>query len=258
MPTYGSYTWSRLTGTPTTPPLVAPIDPEHGDPQPDPNAVPGQAPGYVNTAPAPLYPNMDTDLPAFYAGGGLVAQEPTDPGYGVGAGPGLTELEAQEIRGVLNNRDFGTPAANQIQPMTDRYDGSGPHVLMIEDTPGQGDSPQTLQHQRTGVGAPDDLYSHAGKRQKRWWDRVIDNHWFQPSMRPLTPRNAYSAPVQPASPAGGPLASPFATVVSYSPGSSDTFVTPQDRRTPDPWDTPMVTDGSDASSPLGVQAWGSM
>lgn len=258
---YDAYSWSKLTGgTPTTPPLVAPIDPQHANPTPDPNLLNGQTPSYVNTAPAPDYPNVEADLPSFYQGGNgmfATAREPEDPNYGVGSGPGLTQDEASEIRAVYNNRDFGTPAALNTLPMTDRYDGSGPHVAIIPDQPGDGDSPQTLQLQRTGVGQPNDPYARNASRQKRWWDRIIDMHWFEPSMRPITPRVAYGAPVQPPSPAGGPLASPFPTSVSYSPGAADRFVTPTDRVVPEPWDTNMITSGS-ADSPLGAQPWGSM
>lgn len=255
--TYGNYAWSKLTGgTPSYPAYNAPIDPQHQDPSQDPNLVPGQTPNYVNSAPAPLYPDVAADFAPVHAPGGPVAQEPEDHGYGVGAGPGLTQDQAAEIRGFYNNQDFGTPAAQNYVAASDRFDGDGPHVAEIPDVNYAGDSPQTVAHQRTGIGV--DPLARTAKRQKRWWNRTIDNHWFLPSMRPLTPRNAYSAPAQPAVASGGPTVSPFPSVVTYQPGSDDRFVPPQDRRVPEPWDTNMTADYVGDPSPLGAQPWGSM
>lgn len=247
--TYGTYTWSRYSGAAPTVPLVPPIDPQHSTPANDPNLPPGQQPDFVSTAPAPMYPDTEGEQQPAVGGGGPIDQTPLDPDYGVGWGPALTQQQASEIATELGNRDFGEIAARQTLPLTSRADGSGPHVEWIPDEIGDGDSPQSLQLQRTGVGQPNDPYARRAERQRRWWDRIIDMHWFNPQMRPITPKVAFGAQPQPPVPGGTSIDSPFPTSVTFNPVTKDQFVVPQDRRVPDPWDLAMTIDGQGAAQP---------
>jgi len=252
---YRRYGWSKPAGDPLQVALKPHIDPEHLTP--DPVDLSPQL--WQSNAIAPTMPEymMDGDGTGavIVGGGGPLDHTPADRSRGYGPNPALTTLEAQDLRGTLHSEDLGAYAAHVWQPTTDR-DQTGPHVDIVYDTPGEGDSPQTLQLQRTGVGQPNDPYARTGRRIVRWWDRTIDMHWWAPEMRPMRTRNAYNAPAQPAVPDGGQLDSPFATAVTAFLGSPDSFVAPQERRTPGAWDTEMTVDGTSSTSPYGLSAWG--
>lgn len=247
--------WATYAYQPPVVPVQAPIDPEHLTPS---DALPGgMTASWASTVVAPVLPDaVDGQVPGVVAvPGGPVDETPQDPNFGVGVGPGLTLEENQAIRTALMSDDRGAVAAHQWVPNTDR-DGTW-HVARIVDSQPDGDSPQTLQLERTGVGQPNDPYARKGTaREKRWVDRVIDMHWWNPEYRPATVKNAITA--QPASPvqSGGPLVSPFPANTG-TPGTPDSFVAPQERRTPQPWDTLMTTDGTASLlSPDGLSSWG--
>lgn len=234
--------------------LQAPTDPEHLNPT-EGEDHPGQAALWQNQAPAP-------DLPGQMEGGqylqppvpgGPVDNTPDDPNFGVGVGPGLTTLEAQEVRGALMSTDLGAYAAHRYAAGVDR-DGA-PHVQVLDDVPGEGDSPQTLEHKRTGVGTAGDPYARVGRRIKRWYDRYIDMHRYDVELRPKYQRYATTVDQpQNAVAAGGQLVSPYPAFVGRV-GTPDSFVTPQDRRTPSPWDQAMTTDGTGQAA-YGLGSWG--
>lgn len=236
-------------------------------PQPDPeHLTPTDNPGLAGTNPLWMESDAAPTLPAGYTGepfgtpiggGGPLDRTPDDPSFGVGVGHGQTTEEAQAVRGELMSVDLGAYAAHTWEPNTDR-DGA-PHVAIIYDTPGDGDSPQTLQLQRTGVGQPNDPFARTGKRFKRWWDRVIDRHFWDPSERPVHARYAYDQPILPPVAGGTQLDSPYATQ-SWM-GTPDRFVLPQTRRSPTLWlapsDQAAAADAAAAAeSEALMPAWG--
>lgn len=250
--------WAKRRQDPIAVPLKAAVDPEHLNPTDDPGVPPGQSLLWQEAGPAaPTLPTELTDAapgPQTAPGGPLVA--PGDPMVGMGGGAGLTVQEAQAVRSYWHGQDDGSVAAHAWEPNTDRWDGSGPHVAIIPDMIGDGDSPQTLQLQRTGVGQPNDPGARLASRIKRWWDRYIDMHRFPVEYRPLAARYARTpgsvAPV----PDGNQLDSPFPTVSTAGLLTRDQLVYPQTRRTPAPWDEPMTSDGVQLGASFGLGSWG--
>jgi hypothetical protein len=254
--------WARKAQSPTLAvPLVAATDPQHL--KPDPNLNPDATAIWVQGQSAPTLPSdlMHEPFGVPIGGGGPVDHTPQDHSFGVGGGHGLTDLQSQDQMLAWHELDLGSVAATQYNPLTSREDaqapGNGPHVAIIADTPGDGDSPQTLTYQRTGVGTPIDPYARTGKRQKRWWNRFIDMHWFDVTYRPMVDRYAVPQMSQPAVPGGTQLDSPYA---SNGPmrATPDGFVYPQERRTPVPWDQPLTQDpsGYQVDPTSGLTAWG--
>ena len=254
--------WARKASSPTLAvPLHPATDPQHLKPEPNPNGGPES---WVATANAPPLPADLWGEPfgTPVGGGGPIDAEPLDPNYGPGAAPGITREESRAEMALWHETDLGSVAARQYQALTSRADaqepGNGPHVAVLYDTPGDGDSPGTLLYERSGVGSPIDPYARTGKRIARWWNRFIDMHWYAPEYRPIVDRYAVPQAVMPAVTGGGPLDSPYA---SNGPmrATPDGFVNPQLRRTPVPWDEPFTTDGTGtyaADPSTGLTSWG--
>lgn len=257
---YGRYAgaWARKASSPTLDvPLKPQPDPEHLDPTDNVDVVHGN-PLWVESQAAPTLPDTLTPTPfatPIQAGGGPIDRTPESHDYGPGVSPGLTQQESQALMMSWHEQDDGAVAARQWQPTTDREAGTGPRVTIIPDTPGEGDSPATLQYERSGVGSPIDPYARTGKRQKRWWDRFIDMHRYEPTYRPMYVKNAKTAQEQPAVPNGTQLDSPYATPWPMR-STPDAFVAPQVRRTPVPWDQPITADGVSLSNDYGLHVWG--
>lgn len=226
----------RPSRTASDVPLKPEVDPEHLNPTDNPGLAGTTALWQESAGAAPTLPASYTDegFPSPVGGGGPIDSTPDDPMFGAGVGHAQTQAEASLVRGHLMSMDYGAYAAQEWNPTTDR-DGA-PRVAIISDTPGEGDSPQTLQLQRTGVGQPNDPHARVGKRQKRWWDRVIDMHRYGVEERPVYVRNAYDQPILPPVPGGTQLNSPYAT--QQWMGTPDRFVSAQVRRTPTQWDAP--------------------
>lgn len=252
---YNKYAWSKPAAPTPRVPLVAPIDPEHLTPTPNPDQVTGSQ-LWVESTPTPTLPDSLTAEPfgTPIGGGGPIDRTPEDPSHGVGVGPGLTTAQSQAVRGALMSEDLGAVAARQYQATIDR-DGTR-NVAIIPDTPGQGESPDTIAlRYRTGVGQPNDPGARLAHRIKRWMDRVIDMHWYEPSYRPATAVFARPVNPHPAVANGNQLTSPFAAFVPS--GTPDTFVAPQERRSPVPWDQPLATDGiTGITTDFGLPTWG--
>ena len=255
--------WARRTQTIQEQPLQAAIDPEHLTPTDNPEYS-GLRPMWVNTAPAPVLPTdaVGVQITTMHGGIGPVDKTPLDHGYGMGSGPGLDTLASQDYRSAWHSDDQGSNAALRWNPMMDRDDRPGsPHADFIPHDPAGGDSPQTLQLERTGPGQPNDPNARAGRAFRRWRDRYLEMHRFRTEMRPLTPRYARGAQPQPAVPDGTQITSPYATAVTQHLGVIDNFVAPMMRRTPGPWDESMTTDGTSqtiagASNNYGLTSWG--
>jgi hypothetical protein len=246
--------WVRQRLPSTLVPLQPQPDPEHLTPTAEPDLASGQQPLWVATDHgAPTLPDhLVGDSPAGNtSAGGPIDHTPDDPGFGVGGGHGQTTLEAQAVRGELHGEDLGAVAAHQYVPKTDR-DGTW-YLDQIPDVVGDGDSPATLQLDRTGVGQPNDPEARLAFRWKRWVDRHIDMHRYGVIYRP---RVVVAADAQiPQPPVGQPtqLDSPYPTMVKM--GTPDAFVAPQLRRSPDPWDQPITGDGV-TGGPFGLTSWG--
>ncbi len=246
--------WVRQSTTRPNVPLQAPTDPEHLNPT-EGEDHPGQLALWQNQAPAPVLPTVmeggQYEQPSVPAG--PLDMTPADPSFGAGVGPGLTTLEAQEVRGALMGLDLGAYAAHRYMAGVDR-DGA-PHVQVIDDVDYQGDSPQTLEYQRSGLGTPNDPFARRGRRIKRWYDRFIDMHRYDVELRPKYSRYAATVATQNPVQNGTQLTSPFPAFVDRA-GTADSFVTPQDRRTPAPWDQAATTDGTGQGSMFGLGSWG--
>ena len=250
--------WNRRTQTVQDQPLAAPIDPEHLTPTDNPEYS-GLRPMWANTAPAPVLPldAVDAQITTMHGGVGPVDKTPQDHSYGMGTGPGLDTLQAQDYRMAWHGDDQGANAALRYQSMVDRDDRPGsPHADFIPHDGPTGDSPQTLQLERTGPGQPNDPNARAGKAFRRWRDRYIDMHRFSPAMRPLTPKYARGAQPQPAVPDGTQITSPYATSVTQHLGVVDTFVAPLIRRQPGPWDEGLASDGTGESMTGALNSYG--
>lgn len=236
--------WERRNTVGVTVPLVPGLDPEHATPTDNPEFV-QSAPTWQSTVNQPFLPEelFADPRPAELATGYGTDETPEDHSYGMGIGPGLTTLESQDRSGMWHEQDHGTVFAETWTPMIDR-DGA-PHLAIIPDPIGEGDSPATVDLQRTGVGAPSDGgLSRRAKRQKRWYDRYIDRHMWGVEQSPYAPKSARQVPSRGAVPAGGPGVSPFPNNAAFDVGSPDRFVAPLVRRIPGAWDETLATDGS--------------
>ncbi len=236
--------WLRQATQPKTVPLVAPTDPQHLVPDANPEFSGGMAATWKNNAAAPNLPDALMPLPTPELGTGIgpVDRTPESHGYGVGIGAGLTRQESQDRMGPWHEEDHGAVAAHDWVPYRMR-DGS-PHSAILYDTPGDGDSPQTLQLQRTGVGQPNDPGARVGQRISRWYKRYIDRHSWDVQLRPYANKYAATTQSQPAVTDGTQINSPFPTAPGMWGGTPDRFVVPTVRRTPGPWDDTMATDGT--------------
>lgn len=228
-------------------PLVPGLDPQHLNPDPDPNVPPGFRPDWVSTAPAPdlpeaLWPGAPVQMPTGV--GPVDVINYTDTLAGVGFGHGLTELQAQDIAAGANLSDDGSYAATHYRAAVDR-DGTY-HAGIVPDELLQQDSPATTLLQRTGVGVPTDPHARTASRLQRWFDGVIDMHWWNVSFRPLRPRYARTAVVHDV-PNSSQNAPDTPSVLGYRPAPADRFVTPMTRRSPGDWQTPFTGDGTGAT-----------
>ena len=255
--------WGRKAATATLAvPLKQAIDPDHLQASPsDPDLAVGQSQLWVQSDVAPGLP---TDLMAEpfgtpVGGGGPVDHDVDDHDRGGAGDAPITQAQNREQLGPLHATDLGTVDARRWQPLTHR-DGT-PQATWVPDVPLDGDSPATLDLQRTGVGAPSDGgLSRLARRLQRTWERFIDMHRYPVEYRPMYAKHAYTAPEQPATPNGTQLDSPWSTPGPYY-ATPDSFVAPQVRRTPVPWDQPETGDGTaeqlaGVTGGYGLRAWG--
>jgi hypothetical protein len=253
---WNQYSWGSKAATPTVAvPLVPGTDPEHLHPTDnlqyehmDPLWM--NSGGGVPTLPAEYWAN--DGVAAIVVPGGPIDRTPRTHDFGVGVGPGLDVPTAQAIRAEWGEEDLGAVDARRYIAASDR-DGIGPTLAIVADTPGLGTSPQTNDLKITGVGGTNDPFARTGQRTQRSWDRRIDLHRYEVTYRPMTTKNAKTAQAQPAVPDGTQYTSPFETAATgWGNFQPDSFVAPQERRTPEPWDQPLTVDGSGVDN----QVWG--
>jgi len=245
-------------------PLVTPRDPEHLNPSPDPNLPPGhtetwkQSAGLVPTLPDEVVARSDAE-PVMATGWGPVDHTPADRDYGLGAQPGLSTLQNQDLRGVWHSDDQGTVAATTWTAAKQR-DGA-PHAAWIPHSTEPVDSMGQVEYQRMGVGAVHDPNAVHGKRLKRWYDRFIEMHRYPVELRPYDPRSAHATVARGAPAAGDHTMSPYPNASAEYSGPLDRFLMPQTRRTPENWVASQITDGSSdtvagVADSYGLGSWG--
>lgn len=247
--------WAKRSTPSNAAPLKPGPDPEHEKASPLLDVPVGQ-PGWAQSGPTPptLPAALDSTIRQPDPGGIGPVDESPDFGHGLGIGPGhaMTIPQVQEERRIVHGEDLGAPAANTWVPMINR-DGYN-HVDVIADTDNDGESPQTVALQRSGLGVATDPYARTGRRIKRWYDRFIDMHDWAVERRPAYIRNAYTGPNQPPVPGGNQLDSPFQTFGNPYV-TPDSFVAPQTRRAPGAWDEYMQHDGTYEPT-TGLGSWG--
>lgn len=256
---YSRYGWGQKPETPYVPvPIQAAPDPEHLNPT-DTQYVdmsPIWREGGISAPTLPLEYTAGDGVAAIVAPGGPIDNTPRSHAYGVGVGPGLTTAEAAEIRDQWGNVNAGDLDARQYVPMTDRLGNTTAQLL--PDTPGLGDSPETLLLRRTGVGGTNDPYARTGQRlQRAWNDMAWDMHRYDVEQRPQSYRGALPPAQQPAVPGGNQYNSPYANAASgfANLAPADQFVVPQERRVPEPWDQALTTQGTVYAAEQ-VTSWG--
>ncbi len=249
-----SGSWARSAAAAPVVPVHGPLDPQHDKPDPNPNLAPGQVPVWRNAAPAPVLPDalMPMATPELSSGFGPVDHTPDDPQFGMGAGHGLTTLEAQDLSGAWHNVDEGAVAAHAwVHPLNS---DTTVHLDVIPDMIGDGASPQTLQYESTGVGVPTDPGARRASRIRRWYQRYIDMHRYTVDRRPSLPLS--TAPQQISAGGNSPYVSPFPTSTGFYAAPPDRFVAPQTRRAPGAWDESLATDGTAATVAGAVTDYG--
>lgn len=252
--------WLTQARDVTQVPIQSDRDPQHLRPDPNPNEV-GLPPDWVSTAPAPdlplaLWPDPVPNMPT---GDGPVDEvDYHNTLHGPGFAPGLTELEAQDQASLWRMTDDGSYEALHwnVQPDSD----STVHLDRNPDMIGDGESPRTVQYQRTGIGQPNDPNARHADREHRWVDRPIDMHRYPVAFRPQRPRYARETPTQ-MTPGASQLAPHTVSIMGWDPGAPDRFVAPLVRRVPDQWDVPISSDGTAESIDgvpvsYGLGTWG--
>lgn len=247
--------WKRQTQTVHDPALHNALDPAHNDPQDEEQIF------WADTS-GDIVPGMPADVEGdqYNIGtpnsqGAYLDMTPQGGDFGMGAFPGMTIAEGQAIRGVAHSQDFGAAAARKYTSPPNR---GHLEIDMIEGTDYEGNpAEQNTIRWVTGVNGPNDGgLSNRNHRKPRWLDRVIPYHWYEVEMNPSYQRFATPAVTKPLVTANRNQAmSPFsAGAIVYEGGS---FTAPQERRTPEPWDTALIESGTpDPGADFGLGSWG--
>lgn len=191
--------------------------------------------------------------------GGPLDYTPVSHDVGSGVRPGDSPRQAQIVRGIDHEQDYGAVQARRYAP-ADSRDGAW-HVDIIDDTRNGGASPRQLDRKVTGIEGSDDAYARTGRRIWRWRDRFIDRHMWGVDFRPALIRNAYTAPQSGPQSNGDQYTSPAPLMTSGGTdgiGTGDKFRLAQVRRVPRPWDEELATDGTAYQSTTtdGLTVWG--
>ena len=254
--------WVRRSQQPALSTIQAPIDDQHMTPDPNPDGS-GQPESWVSTVSAPDLPDflmVPVDYPPpVFAPGGPVDNTPQDHQHGPGAGWGYSQDEGSIIRSEWQSEDLGTVAAENWLPTpagVDQYQRAE-----VDDMVGNGDSPETLEYRRTGVGRPNDPDARRAHRQKRWTERYIDDHRWQAHPTPVVPRYSRGVPAREAIPDGTQIDSPFGNSVHQYSGPFDRFLQPQVRRAPERNGDAWASDGTHQNvmgtvDQYGLTVWG--
>jgi len=247
------------------PGIASPRDPNHSQPeagagplnwaQPTEHAVPDQA---VTEAPG---------IFALDSAPGGHPWTPDGPDAGVGYGAGLSwaaasaQADAAHLRddGSIEQRLWNAPADRDGVQHVDRYQ------WLPDDAPGSGLRPAGMPDLPASPGMWQGLdraqypNRRVGHRITRWMDRSYARRDWHVEFRPVVIPNAYSAPPQGVVANGNQYTSPVPAAQSANVRLV-TFIAPQSRRTPAPWDEPLRVDATEASpyaaADSGFQSWG--
>jgi hypothetical protein len=246
--------WKRQTQTVHDPALHNALDPAHNDPQDEEQIF------WVDTS-GEIVPGMPEDVEGDQynigtpAANGYLDMTPQGGDFGMPAFPGMTIAEGQAIRGVAHSQDFGSVAARKYVPPPNR----GHLEIEMVETPDYEGNPAEQNNIRwvTGVGTTyDNGNSVHGHRKPRWLDRVIPYHWYDVEMNPSYAKYATPAVTKPlVTDNRNQAMSPYpAGAIIYEGGS---FTVPQERRTPEPWDTALIESGTpEPGADFGLGSWG--
>jgi hypothetical protein len=251
---FNGFAWGTKASTPTPAvPLVPGPDPEHAAPSDDPRFTQGMEPLWANTSGTSV-PTLPVEYTAsdgvgqVVGGGGPVDHTPQGGMWGVGVGPGLDEYEAQAIRGEWSGLDTGELDAHTYHPMSDRAPNGAPVTSIVPDMIGDGTSPHTLALKIRGVGGTDDPGARRASKMRRITNFRWDRHMYEVETRPMVVKTARTAQAQPAVAQGNQYTSPYATAATaYGAMQPEVFVAPQRRIVPEPWDNPLMVDGTGVS-----------
>ena len=246
--------WKRQTQGVRDPMLQNPLDPAHLNPQDEEQIF------WADTS-GELVPGMPADVEGDQANigtpttHGYLDMTPQGGDFGMPAFPGLTIDEGQAIRGVAHSQDFGAVAARQYvtPPSRETF-----HIEMVDGPDYEGNpAEQNTIRWVTGVGTQYDGGNSVHHKQKRrWLDRIIPNHWYEVEMNPSYKRYAALPNDKPqVTQLRNQAMSPYsAGEIIYEGGS---FTPPQERRTPEPWDTTMIESGTpEPGADFGLGQWG--
>lgn len=247
--------WKRAAQDVQDPKLHNPTDPAHNNPQDEEQIF------WADTS-GDLAPGMPSDVEGDEynigtpASTGYIDMTPQGGDFGMPAFPGFTIREGQAIRGVAHSQDFGAFAARKyVSPPIVDGDRNVDDFLS-PDNQGTNSEQNTIRYE-TGVGTQYDGGNSVHARKiRRWRDRVIPMHWWEVEMNPSYRRSATPAVKKPLVTANRNQAmSPYsAGEILYEGGS---FTLPQERRTPEPWDTAMIQPGTpDPGADFGLGSWG--
>jgi hypothetical protein len=247
--------WKRRQQPVQDPMLHNPTDPAHLDPTDEDQIFWADTSGNIA-------PGMPDDVQDYNPGigtpttHGYIDTTPQGGDFGMPAFPGFTIDEGQAVRGIAHSQDFGSFAARKYVSPPNR-DGD----LNVDDfssPDNQGNNPEQNNIRFvTGVGTDyDNGNSVHARKIRRWRDRFIDFHWWDVTMNPSYARYAKAAVTKPqVTEERNQAMSPYsAGEILYEGGS---WTVPQERRTPEPWDTGMITAGSPApGEDFGLGSWG--
>lgn len=255
--------WAARSQPYTSVPLTPGIDPQHAVPDADPNLAPGQSPTWAQN-PASAAPDLPLaflePLPDVGAppGGPIDGTNYQDTLGGLGFGNGLDVDQAVALR-VVHSEDDGSYASRVYRAGVNR--DMEYSAALVTAAPGDGESPQTLKMQQTGVGAPTDQgHSRLSRILHRLALGPIDMHRWEVAFRPLRPNYARPQQVIVASDWSN-LSPSTPNVLAYRPAPADRFVAPMVRRTPGDWQEPYTSDGTGATmaaaaGAFGLTSWG--
>ena len=247
--------WKRATQTTKEPRLHNPTDPAHLNPQDEEQIfwadTSGEmAPGMPGEVEGDQY-NVGT--PATH---GYIDSTPMGGDFGMPAFPGFTILEGQAVRGVAHAQDFGSVAARKYQTPPNLDGERNVDDFLSPDNQGTNTEQQKIRWEY-GYGTEyDNGNSVHGRKIRRWRDRVIPMHWYDVEMNPSLRRYATPAVEKPLVTGNrNQSMSPYsAGHILYEGGS---FTLPQERRTPEPWDTAMIESGTpEMGADFGLGSWG--
>lgn len=240
-------------------PLHGQRDPQHAHPDDAPLEI-GRSDLDRDGPPAPDLPAYLLSPPDAPLGNGYTLDyTPYDHGDGLGTNPAQPREVSQVQAESFRSEDTGTPDYIRYTHAPNILSGDPrdqPYQLaMVTNTPLDGEPVGQVDMQRAGVGAPHDHgLSRLSRRQKRWRDRYIEYHRFEPVMQPNRTKTAKTGMVTRPVPGGSSNSAPAPSVNGVATTPHPGWAQPALRRSPEPWQSP--TDPSLTGGAYGLTGWG--